>query len=172
MMKKNHCLLVVMLALSLGASAQSGLSPSVLASAGASHQGSKIQLNWTLGEVAVATVSTDSGFLTEGFQQPEMLRTASVTAPLFSTSVSGIITIAPNPVRTLLTIRIPEAGSKETSTLLLYDTYGRQIQVLTIAPGPATTELDFSAYPAGTYWLHLHTKDVRQRQTFKVIHLP
>jgi len=171
-MKFNLHLLVVALALSLSATAQSRLSPSVLASSGNSSHIGKTHLDWTLGDVAVATVSTPSGFLTEGFHQPEILRVESVQPDLpgtKATSASEAITIAPNPVSTLLTIQIPKTWSSTASTVILFDANGQQIQTGQITSGVATSEWDMSHHPAGIYWLHLVAKDSKQVQTFKVI---
>ncbi|MFM9950700.1 MAG: T9SS type A sorting domain-containing protein [Saprospiraceae bacterium] len=171
-MKCSFHLLIMVLALSLNASAQSGLSSSVLASSGSSSQSGKVHLEWTLGEVAVATVSTHSGFLTEGFHQPEILRVESVQPNLpdaSETFASEAIIIAPNPVSTLLTIQIPENWSRSASTIVLFDANGQQIKTAQITPGVATSELDLAAHPAGTYWLHIVAKDSKQAQTFKVI---
>ena len=143
-----------------------------MASSGRTSQIGKIQLDWTLGEVAVAMVFTPSGFLTEGFQQPEILRVESVQPNLPDASgiaASEAIAIAPNPVSTLLTIQIPEGWSRSASTIVLFDVNGQQIQPGQITPGVATSELDMRAHPAGTYWLHIVAKDSKQIQTFKVI---
>lgn len=171
-MKCKLHLLVAALALSLGASAQSGLSPSVIASSGRTSHSGKIQLDWTLGEVAVATLSTPSGFLTEGFQQPEVRFVESVQPNLPDASggmPAEAITIAPNPVSTLLTIQLPETWRQSASTAVLSNGNGQQIQITQITSGVATSEIDLQAYPAGMYWLHLVAKDDRQVQTFKVI---
>jgi hypothetical protein len=167
-MKSNFHLLVVALALSLSASAQSGLSPSVLASSGSGSQSGGVHLNWTLGEVAVATVPTASGYLTEGFQQPEILRVEWV-APLPGAPVTEAITIAPNPVSTMLTIQIPETWSRSASAVSLFDATGQEVQTGKITPGLATSEWNMSAHPAGTYWMRIVAKDSKQVQTFKVI---
>ncbi len=172
-MKSYHQLLVLALAMiSPGLVAQNGSSRSVMASSGSSDQNGKVWLDWTLGEVAVATVSTPSGFMTEGFQQPERLQVESIAPNLHDasgTAVFGAITIAPNPVSTLLTIQIPKDWSQSTSTLVLFDLKGQQVQTGQISPGVATSELDLGGQPAGTYWLHIVAKDSKQVQTFKVV---
>ncbi len=167
-----HLLVLVLALISLGATAQNGLSRSVIASSGSSDNSGKVQLDWTLGEVGVATISTASGFLTEGFHQPEILRVESIAPNLPETSGAaalGAISIAPNPVSTLLSIQIPEAWSQSASTLVLFDVNGQQIQTGQIASGVATSELDLGAHPAGVYWLHIVAKDSKLVQTFKVI---
>ncbi len=165
-MKCNLHLLVVALALNFSAAAQGGLSPSVLASSGSSSHSGKVSLDWTLGEVAVATLSTPSGFLTEGFHQPEFLR---VEANRNDAAVTESITIAPNPVSTLLSIQIPETWSRSASTVSVFDATGQLVQSGQITPGVATSEWNMSAHPAGTYWMRIVAHDSKQMQTFKVI---
>lgn len=171
-MKCNLHLLIIALGLSLSASAQSSLSPSVLASSGSSDRTDKVHLDWTLGEVAVATIATSSGFLTEGFHQPEVLQVESVKPNLPNAaelSSADAITVAPNPVSTRLTIQIPENWSKNASTVQLFDAAGQQVQAGEITPGVATSEWNMSTHPAGTYWLRIVAKDSKQVQSFKII---
>ncbi len=168
-MKCNLHLLIVALALSFSASAQNGLSASVLASSGSSSHSGKVHLDWTLGEVAVATLSTPSGFLTEGFHQPEILRVEAVLPNRSDVPVSEAITVAPNPVSTLLTIQIPETWSRSASAVSLFDATGQLVQSGQITPGVATSEWNMTAHPAGTYWMRIVAKDSKQMQTFKVI---
>ncbi len=168
-MKCNLQLLVMFLALSFSASAQSGLSPSVLASSGSSSHSGKVYLDWTLGEVAVATLSTPSGFLTEGFHQPGLLRVEAVSPNENDGSAQEAISIAPNPVSTLLSIQIPETWSRSASTVSLFDATGQLVQSGQITPGVATSEWNMSMHPAGTYWMRIVAKDSKQMQTFKVI---
>jgi len=168
-MKCNLHLLVVALALNFSASAQSGLSPSVLASSGSNSHSGKVYLDWTLGEVAVATLSTPSGFLTEGFHQPGLLRVEAVLPNGDNASVTEAITIAPNPVSTLLFIQIPETWSQSASTVSMFDATGQLIQSGQIKPGVATSEWNMGAHPAGTYWMRIVANDSKQMQTFKVI---
>lgn len=168
-MKCKFHLLVAALALSFGASAQNSLSPSVLASSGNSSKGDNIRLDWTLGEVAVATRFTPSGLLTEGFHQPEILRVEPVSPEVSGKPITTAIAIAPNPASTLLTIQIPEDWHRSASFLTLFDLNGQQVWAGQIPSGLATSELNLGPYPAGTYWLRMTGEASGTTQTFKVI---
>ncbi|MDZ4706277.1 MAG: T9SS type A sorting domain-containing protein [Saprospiraceae bacterium] len=168
-MNRNPLLLFLALVFSLGVSAQSGFSSSVIASAGSSSQKGKTRLEWTLGETAVATIITTSGLLTEGFHQPEILKITPVSGVRPVTSDTELVTIAPNPVSTWFTIYLPRDWSAQTSMIALFDAWGKQVQTGQIQPGQANAEWDMSMHPTGTYWLRIVAKDSQQVQTFKVI---
>ncbi len=164
-------LLMAAIALSLSASAQTR---TVVASAGGESQSGKVNLNWTLGETAVATVSLGNGeLLTEGFQQPDLLRVEPAESvnplPRYDAAPAGAITIAPNPVSTKLNIQIPETWNQEALAVELFDANARKIRNGRIEPGLATAQWDMSAQPAGTYWLRIIAPGAKQAQTFKIV---
>lgn len=169
---QNHLLLLCFaVMLSFNATAQQ---QSVVASAGDHSQTAMVQLSWTLGEPCVATLMLPDGqFLTEGFQQPELIRVeAFQNAALpgaFDESPRQGITIAPNPVSSSLIIQIPSTWNKEKLTIELFDAYAQQLQTGTITQGDVNAMWDMSAYPAGTYWLRFVATETKQVQTFKVI---
>jgi len=170
-MKYKFPLLVVALALNLSALAQTR---SVVASAGGESQSDNVHLNWTLGETSVATLFLANGeLLTEGFQQPDLLRVepaeSSNPLPATGAELAGAITIAPNPVSTTLNIQIPETWNQEALAVELFDANARKIRNGRIEPGVATAEWDMSGQPAGTYWLRIVAAGAKQTQTFKVV---
>lgn len=163
-MKPTSCLLMAFLCMGMSATAQIR---SAVAAAGGDGQTSNVRLSWTLGETAVATLQWANGeFLTEGFQQPEILHVQRVSPGI---SGKAALTIAPNPVSTVLTIQIADDWSRNASNLTLFDDNGRQIWAGQVAPGLATSELNLGAYPAGTYWLRIVADVSGAAQTFKVI---
>ncbi len=163
-MKPTSCLLIALLGMGMSATAQIR---SVVAAAGGDGQTSNVRLSWTLGETAVATLQcANRELLTEGFQQPEDLRVESV---LPGTPGKPAITIAPNPVSTVLAIQITEDWRRNASSLTLFDVHGRQIWTGHIAAGLATSELYLGTHPAGTYWLRIVADASGAAQTFKII---
>ncbi len=163
-MKPASCLLMALLCMGMSATAQIR---SVVAAAGGDGQTSNVRLSWTLGETAVATLQCTNGeFLTEGFQQPEILHAQKVSPGIPG---KAALTIAPNPVSTVLTIQIADDWSRSASTLTLFDDNGRQTWNGRLSPGLATSELNLGAHPAGTYWLRIVADVSGATQTFKVI---
>lgn len=173
MMKKKLFLTVIGLGLMYLGTTQS-LSPSVISSSGTVSQGQDIQLEWTLGEPAVQSLRTTRGLITEGFHQP-MLKVEALQLPEHSqgTAISPAIresleiTIAPNPVQSLLSITI-RSDLDQQGTIYLSDLTGRQLQRLDTSLYDQTMEWDFSQYPSGLYLLSFYTKDGTRLKTFKV----
>lgn len=145
----------------------------VIAAAGEISQTNKISLEWTVGEVAVTTISLPTGSqLTQGFHQPEILLVESPPVDFqgaYSALFTEAITLAPNPVSTSLTIQIPESWSLFAYTVELFDLNGRLLQTDQIESGLVTVQQDMSLFPASTYWLRIKTKETGQVQTFKVV---
>lgn len=70
---KKFYLIFLLLAIAYGGIAQE-LSHSAISSAGDEASSGNIQLSWTLGELATATLTGNSEILTQGFQQAELIR--------------------------------------------------------------------------------------------------
>lgn len=64
-------------------------------------------------------------------------------------------TIAPNPAREVVTIRV--ANQTAVGEMSLFDQHGRRLSMLTLAPGTQQYDFDLSNIPAGTYILRLQT---------------
>lgn len=142
---------------------------SIIAADGGEGGNDKIRIEWTLGEFAIATLSTPTGLLTQGFHQPS-LRITAVPPTLRNTSASAQnelkISLAPNPVQQLLHVQIQSEENTDLHLRLL-DTNGRVIlQRKTARPG--NLELDFTPYPNGLYFLQFHPKDGSTIETYKI----
>jgi hypothetical protein len=158
---KTLCFAMVVLFLPFLSEGQS-LARQVIGNAGGFEQGANIQLNWTLGEAAVAHRHASSGksSLTEGFQQP-WVRTWSGAEALE-------VQIAPNPVSTLLNIYIP-GQMTGAWTATLSDARGKVLLRRT-GLNTGNAELDLQAYPAGMYFLTVYQESGdAERQTIKVV---
>lgn len=166
-MKPASCLLMAIVCIAMSATAQIR---SVVAAAGGDGQTPNVHLSWTLGETSVATLQCTNGeLLTEGFQQPDILRAALVSPVIPGKPAKAEITIAPNPVSTVLTIQIDDDWSQNASTLTLFDDNGRLTWSARLPPGQATSELFLGAHPAGAYWLRIVADVSGASQTFKII---
>lgn len=69
------------------------LDTKVIASSGESFEGNSMQIDWTLGEVAITTIGNSSGQITQGFHQPSYTFTNINELP----SDLGKIKVYPNP---------------------------------------------------------------------------
>lgn len=172
-MKKKSLLTMIGLGLAYLGMTQS-LSHSVISSNGAISQGEHIQLEWTLGEPAVQSIRTSNGLITEGFHQP-ILNVQALDLPenppdvAVETSANEAlkITIAPNPVQSLLSIKI-ESDLEQQGIIYLSDLAGQRLQQLEASFFNENLEWDFSHFPSGMYLLSFYTKEGALVKTFKV----
>lgn len=137
------------------------LSPEVISSAGGKMQSSTISLDWTLGEMAVTRWNTPSGFTTEGFHQPVL------QVNLLPEYSSPKVSIAPNPVQSILNVRVNEAPQKNLFAQLV-DVQGR-VLVQRTNLGLGNTELNLNNLPAGTYFLQVSHQNGKAIEAFKVV---
>jgi hypothetical protein len=170
-MKKKLILPLIGLGMVYLCNAQS-LSPSVISSSGTVNQNDKIQLEWTLGEIAIESHQTTNGLLTEGFHQPilriEEMEPSGSSREEISTISDLDISIRPNPVNALLTVDI-KSGLDQNGTITLTDLAGQRLQKLETSLFAQQLEWDFSPFPSGMYFLYFHTKEGKLLKTFKVI---
>ena len=157
--------LVGSLALATGSMAQQ-LSPSVLATGGGSIRTATMTLDWTVGEAVAGTERTAGGLYTQGFHQP--LLQVSEPQNLTSLDAEYRFTVAPNPVVALLNVAIATPKPMPLQ-LTLTDLAGRRYTLPVIPPGTASTQIDMTAYPAGTYLLRIARDGEWPLKTYKIV---
>ena len=143
------------------------LTPSVLATAGGLSRTEQVALEWTLGEMAVETVTTARALYTQGFHQP-LLVTKNV-APLRGPAVAGSfqVTLAPNPVHTFFTvsIRLPKPDNLRLSLL---DASGKLLLVRKLSGKEMTVRIETGLLVTGMYLLDIRNAQGFTLQTFKI----
>ena len=164
-MKKSFLLLVPAAGISYCATAQQ-LSPELVSSAGGSATAAGVVLDWSLGEVAVETVSTATTLYTQGFHQPTLQVVALARAP--DAAPGPLFSAAPNPVESVLTVFMP-ANLPEEVQLSLTDASGRLLTTQLSLPHQAQQQLSLVDLAAGLYFLSVRNKDGKSLQTFKII---
>lgn len=157
-MKKSISILFGMLIIPLTAGAQVTLSPTVIASGGDYHESDNLSLSWTLGELAVTTLTGGNMILTQGFQQP-----FDIGVGVGPEAVNWKISVYPNPVKDELRIRF---GMEKPDDFLveIHDVTGRillQQMHRRVLPGEIL-QLQMSGYREGIYLLKLFTPDRNQ----------
>ncbi len=158
-----------MIAVLIGGSYSFSLGQSVIAADGGVGGTDKIRIEWTLGEFAIATLTTPNGLLTEGFHQPslQVTRLPPSEVALHSLTEEHLkISMAPNPVRDLLNIKI-EHEKDLPIHLRLLDGNGRVI-LQQKALAPSQVELNLSKYASGLYFLQFHRQDGPAIETYKI----
>lgn len=166
-MKKETLLLLSGLGLSVGGFSQQ-LSPSVVASGGDVSRSATISLEWTLGEFAVESVSSDRSLYTQGFHQPYLQVKEIHTATAATEMTDYKITIAPNPVQSVLNVNLQQFLSERLS-LSLVDLYGRRVMTK-IVEGKSTSSLvDMSGMISGIYLLEIRNATGQLIKVFRVV---
>jgi len=159
-MSKIISLLFGILFFVAGINAQEMLAPSVISSGGGYGENGNISISWTLGEIAVSTLSSTNMILTQGFQQPY-----DIDVGIRSNDINWNISVYPNPVDDELRILFNTEKSGDF-LLEIQDVTGRLVtQVLhkQIIPGDIVI-LNTSTYTTGVYFLKVLTPDRQQVQ--------
>lgn len=159
---KQTILAVLVLGVAALASAQATAKWEVLASQGGTNRNETVQLEWTLGEAAVAAIDNGAVLLTEGFHQPDfqiaiVAQTNPVSAP--------VTRVFPNPTTGVLQIIIGETGNPVTRITLL-DNTGCLLTEQRIQ-SPAFQEMDLTPYPSGVYLLRIQSADGLHNEVFQ-----
>jgi hypothetical protein len=141
--------------------------PSVLSAAGNTAKGAGITLDWTLGELAVATVTTSEGLLTQGFHQPMLIVEESVELPTIKLEDGIQFSIAPNPVSSSLTIRLDSQREGE-GELALWDARGQRLKRAAVDLSLAQQEWDLGSYASGIYTVTLRDEKGALLRSYKI----
>lgn len=143
---------------------------SVLAADGGSSRSSGITIDWTLGELATATVSTPRGMITEGFQQPYLsVAIVPAPAPIVAAGPKPVdynISLAPNPVQHLLQVNIQHTEAIPMTLRLVHP--NGQLLLQQAVNSLSSFEIDFSTYPSGLYLIQFLETKGRLIETYKV----
>ena len=160
-MKSKLLLLLISFALSK-IDAQT-LSPEVIATSGNTMTTNNLQLDWTLGEVAITTLLNNSQQITQGFHQPNYIIT-SVDEP--SIEIANV-NVFPNPTIERIEIKISfnEVQSIRTS---LYDINSRIIWTKDDFGQEIHRIENIQHLPIGSYFLNITSIDNQYSQTFKI----
>lgn len=146
------------------AGAQS-ISPSVIATAGGFASNDNVSLSWTLGEVAVTTLTDGNIILTQGFQQPWETDPSAV----FNKELNWSILTWPNPVHDQIRVRF-SLDVPMDFTLEIIDLTGKMMKIRNlenVVPGQEI-EVDFSFYPQGMYLMKIASKDRKYQRTIRI----
>lgn len=124
----------------------------VIASTGRSASAGNIQVDYTLGEVAVTTLQSPANKLTQGFHQSSDISVGISQQPEILLTLEAY----PNPTEHQLTLSIT-ASAPALFTANIYDVAGRNTG---LALRSEVTEkyagnLDVSQLSAGAYFIHL-----------------
>ncbi len=142
------------------------LTPTVIASAGGYASGGNVSLSWTLGELAVTTLSSGNFMLTQGFQQPWEL---DISNAIDDPSYDWAILSYPNPVHDQLNLKFKVEKVLDYNVEIT-DLTGKTLhlqKVENVTPGQEV-DIDFSPYPQGLYLVKITSTDRKYQRTVRV----
>ena len=158
-MQKHWFVSIIIISLSSSGFAQKGSSqksdPVILSSAGGEGKSSTMSLSWTLGEPVVATATSFEKMITQGFHQPVLL-VKNQTPVIVKAEFKGLkINIAPNPVQSVLKIRIVSPNDSRVD-MQLYTADGKKLFHKVSSGTDVTTDVNMTGYASGLYLLRLY----------------
>ncbi len=164
-MKKLISLLAaILLTAQISFSQVATLSPTVIASAGNYAESGSISLSWTLGEIAVSTLTQGDLILTQGFQQSYVLPDNIELDP-----IDWQIIAYPNPVNDELSIQF-DVLEPTDFWIEIQDVTGRilsQKQHKEIHPGDIIP-VNMSNYKYGVFFFRVYTPDRQQMRVISI----
>lgn len=140
------------------------LDPRVVSSGGGYHEAEDLSVSWTLGELAVTTLTGGDMVLTQGFQQP-----FDVGVGIAPDRVNWKISVFPNPVGNQLKVRF-HLESAGDYLLEVQDVTGRIISQglhQRVNPGDMVG-INTSSYTPGIYFLKVLSPDREQIQVTSI----
>ena len=142
--------------------AGSSMAQQVVSSAGNHHENSSGSLSWTVGEIAVETLSNSELILTQGFHQTKL----SVTGLDIIEGDVPDISAFPNPAQDHININLKALSGVSGWNYIMYDIKGN---VLMNKPVKSDiTEIQLGDLPKSTYLLRVYS-DKDGARVFKII---
>jgi hypothetical protein len=135
------------------------LSPTVISSSGGFFTSGSAMLSTTVAEMTmVQTFQAGSNFLTQGFQQPEVVTVGINEIPV----ASGNIVVYPNPTSGSFVLSFTNDGNSQSS-IGIYNLAGQVVveKQLTQAVGLNTVDFDISSFSQGMYILELASTNAK-----------
>lgn len=141
------------------------LSPTLISSAGAYAAGGNITLSYSLGEIAVTTLTSDKLVLTQGFHQPQLTGTGIPDEMKLDWKVNAF----PNPVQDQLNISI-RLGKPVELNLEIIDLTGKKLLIKKLGRITADFDhsIDFSGFVKGIYFLKIQSTDKKYSRIIKL----
>lgn len=148
------------------------LSPEVISSAGDISKNSSISLEWTLGETIIESSKTSNRQYTQGFHQ-SYLKVISILPAQNESLISDYnMTVYPNPVEAILEVKVSTENLRQDEIgkvdLYLFNFMGQQLLVQKINEESASTFVDMTAFPSGTYFLKAQKENGLSLKSFKI----
>ena len=119
-------------------------------------------MSYTVGQVAYTNSSGSNGSVSAGVQQSY---TITATTGVDENNFNLDVSVYPNPTTDLLVLSINEL--KEEYRYQVLDMAGKRLTNGQLRNNQ--TQLDFSSYAAGSYYVKIITNQIKEIKTFQVI---
>lgn len=136
--------------------------PQVIGASGSSMQGPSIQLDWTLGELAITSLENQGSQITQGFHQPNYTLTSLAEFP----DEIGKVNVFPNPTSDQVEIHL-NFNQPQRIHLQLVNSHGKQIWTKDQQGLQIIEHYDLAELANGMYFLQVSTRSFHQ--IFKII---
>jgi hypothetical protein len=140
-------------------------SPVVIASAGTSATSATCIVDWTLGEIAIETLTQPSVILTQGFQQNFIGGPTAIEI-----AESSEFSLYPNPARDQLYLSLKLSG-KEKCQVEIINLKGTKVWNITLESSKNIEKIDVNRLPSGMYMLKISTPQGKTLKSTKFIKL-
>ena len=139
-----------------------GLSQSVISSAGSSNSAGDYLISWTVGETAIATISSSSTTLTQGFHQPLLV---DVLPTGIEKELQLEMRAFPNP--TFDRVMFEGSGPVGIYHVRVVDKQGRVLEQMSV--NSTDLMIEMRKYNNGTYIVEVVEEDTGKRKIFNII---
>ncbi|WP_235299809.1 T9SS type A sorting domain-containing protein [Portibacter marinus] len=136
----------------------------VVSTSGETFKNENLTLDWTLGELLVGYLSTDSIIVSSGLHQSSYEIISTTENP-----TSGIeVKIFPNPTSSMLVIEIDKEIEGQFD-LILFDSSGNQIWKMEPTYTGSKFYKDLESLPSGSYILSISKQNKSIHQLYKIL---
>lgn len=140
--------------------------PEILSTTGISSTASSVQVDWTLGELAVTTIQESDIQISQGFHQPTFMVTSIHDIP----PEIGQISLYPVPTTSSIKIELT-LQQERTIHFHLLNMRGQKIWSEKTQGQHISEEFTLSNVPNGNYFIKISFENTSHSQTFKIIKL-
>lgn len=159
----KRVLLIVFCTICIGKTHAQSSSPEIVSSAGETFQGNAIQIDWTLGELAITNIQNSSQRVTQGFHQSSYTITSVRELP----KEVGQIRVYPIPTSDWIEMEL-NFDQKRNIAIQLIDSNGRLIWNKEENGVQIKRAEKIENLANGIYFLNFLIDESRYSQTFKI----
>lgn len=157
--------IILLFSVVLAVNGQSDARKIVVATSGDQYTAGNVQLNWTIGEVAIQAVKSPRNQITQGYHQGDY-----AINNVFERNIHRFdVSIYPNPSADFVQIDLKDLDRKVV--LELYDLTGQLLISAALSEADQQYELDLRSLTASSYVLKLSSLDAEYLSSYKIIKL-